>query len=234
MRKGFKLGVILGAGFIVLTVFAFLVIGCQKETRTISKATGKLTEAEALEKAEYFAGKGTVDLDILGSADLPTGEYFEIGDKDKTMLLHVNKDSGKVEMALLVDPYKRGNKDLTLEEAKAIALDFAKKEDIDFAKLTLTSASKNKKGDSCSEDGLGAKDGLCVFRWEEIAKDDIKLPHWVEIAVNYTTGEVVSVNTKDTPVTVSLDAKVTKEEALKKARGYIDFDVKKTETEIGV
>jgi len=233
MRKGFRLGVILGTGFILLAVTVFVVVGYQRETRTVVQANRKLTKAEAIEKARNFVGKNTLELEVLGTANLPTGECFEIGDKDKTVLLHVNKDNGKVEMALLADPCKRGDKDLTLEEAKAIALNFAKREGIDFAKLTLVSETKNKKGNSYSEEGLGARDGLCVFRWEEIARGDIKLPHWVEIAINYTTGEVVSVDTKDIPVTVSLDAKVSKEEALKKARGYIGFDVKKTEAEIG-
>ncbi len=234
MRRGFRLGVILGAGLILLAVAAFIIIEYKNETRTVSHAAKKLTQEEALEKATNFTGKDTLKLEVIGIVTLPTSECFEIVDKDRTVILHVNRESGKVEMALLADPYKRGDKDLSLEEAKAIALAFTLKEGIDFSELTLVSAVKNKKGDPHSIEGLGTKDRLCVFRWEEVTKEGIKFPHWVEIAVNYTTGEIVSVDTKDIPVTVSLDAKVTKEEAIERAKEYVDFDVNNTAAEIGV
>jgi len=189
LEKKFKVKVLLATGaiFILLASSVFYV----KRQAKNSEGSRAVTAEEALKGASDFAGKEISELEVLGSFEHPKGECFDIGNKDRSKFLFVlvSKQNGRVVSADLADPDEKGDKNLTLDEAKDIALKFAKLKDVDISKLILTFAGKE-------EDLLDSKS--YTFIWD-ISKENLisgrtPEPRYVRILVNYSTGKVTSVN----------------------------------------
>ncbi|MDI6817246.1 MAG: hypothetical protein QME41_08675 [Actinomycetota bacterium] len=148
-------------------------------------------------------GESNVDLEVLDS--YPIDEFYAVGDKDRKLLIKVKKSDGKTISVSNSDAINEsGNKRIPADEASGKATQFAEKMGVNLDGFTL------------AQESLGADSpakNLYIFKWTKTEKG-VLLPSYTEIAVNMGSGKIATFNSVDIPITVPLEPKKTRVEAV--------------------
>lgn len=157
----------------------------------------------AIDSVKQFTGNPEMELKVCGYEHTPHAEYVVLFAQNTEYW--VNADTNRVERLSSYGDLDDCNRVLvTEEEARLIAESFIRAHDEHgkFSDLSLVMNELNDGGDIRTYD----------FLWREYL-GDVESPNLVLVSVNPTTGAIIHYIYIDRPISISLESKITQEEA---------------------
>jgi Zn-dependent metalloprotease len=170
-----------------------------------SSSMGDLIPSTTAEKSvQDFIGNFQIQLVSSGTQSYAAGEYYIISTKDSEF--RVNAETGVVEAALFYNSLKNGKTvQISQTNAESIGKQFAEKYYKNFT-------NKNMILQYSVLQDTGYANEYYIY-WREVISD-VESPNNVFIAINANTGDIISYVGIERTVTVPLNPKISKTEAI--------------------
>ena len=180
---------------------------------------------EAMDNVREFIGKPDAVVDFRANETVTHGEFYVLQSDEGEF--YVNMHTGEIERATFNKARENsGDVKLSQDQAEAIAFSYAKKSYANFAQknMRLTTAELRDYGAGKEYE----------FIWSEVV-NNIETPNKVLLTLNPNTGEVITYMGLQRPVTVSLEPKIAREDAINTAASqFKDIEVLRTEAKLSV
>ncbi len=174
-----------------------VLLGCTAAEAHPNRPVGEITMEEAKERIRQFEGTDLPDLEPWPPSDGPMMK-FRSGDT----IYGVNMDRGMIELAVYGGQETSLEVNVSEDEARLIAAEFARRVHPNFDDLTLTESLLRDRGASKQY----------RFQWVEVV-DGERMPSAVAVDVNPLTGEVQGFVTSYKDVESSAPAELTGNDA---------------------
>lgn len=179
----------------------------------------------AKENVKGFIGKPDATVDFRENESVTHGKFYVLQSDGGEF--YVNMQTGDVERAIFNKA--RENSDnirLTLDQARATALSHAKKNYRNFAQKNMQ-LTKTELQDY----GTGKE---YLFIWSEVV-NNVETPNKVLVTLNPNTGEIITYIGLQRSVTVPLEPKILRDDAVKIAASqFKDIIVQQTEAKLSI